>query len=282
VILATAALGGVISVGLLSRQPDIARPPERVAPPLKKLLLSPVRNVQFRRALEFFLVWNMAIGFTAAFFNVHMIQQLQMSFITIGIFQAVKPFIATFLFKRWGRILDQFKERSVLVVTGIMITILPLIWLLPTKGYIGWLWVVAVISGIVWTGFNLSVYTYPMQLSPRIGRSYYLAYFSIISGLGFVAASLAGGFVAQTFTDWQLVLGGRTFMIFHLMFVVSAVVRLSSLGLLFRLRDVKAPGTIALVNHIGGEIWRMGAQGRPFPRWIRRRTPARQPTGPQP
>ncbi len=272
VILALAALGGIISVVLLNRQPDIPRPPERVAPKVKELLLSPVRNTQFRRALEFFLLWNVAIGFTAAFFNVHMIQQLQMSFITIGIFQSLKPSIGIFLFKRWGRILDQFQVRSVLLVTGIMIATLPLIWLLPTRGHIGWLWVVALISGLAWTGFTLSVYTYPMQLSPRIGRSYYLAYFSIISGLGFILASLAGGWVAQNLADWKLLLGGRTFMVFHLMFVISAVIRLISLTLLFRLRDMRTPGTLALINHIGGELWRMGAQGRPFPRWIRRKS----------
>ena len=221
-----------------------------MAPKVKELLLSPVRNTQFRRALEFFLLWNVAIGFTAAFFNVHMIQQLQMSFITIGIFQSLKPSIGIFLFKRWGRILDQFQVRSVLLVTGIMIATLPLIWLLPTRGHIGWLWVVALISGLAWTGFTLSVYTYPMQLSPRIGRSYYLAYFSIISGLGFILASLAGGWVAQNLADWKLLLGGRTFMVFHLMFVISAVIRLISLTLLFRLRDMRTPGTLALINHM--------------------------------
>jgi MFS family permease len=271
-ILLLAATGGLVSVALLKRQPDIPRPVERVAPKVRDLLLQPIRNVQFRRALEFFLLWNVAIGFTAAFFNLHMIQQLKMSFLAIGIFQAIKPFIGLFLFKRWGRILDHFQARSVLLITGAMITTLPLIWLLPTEGHLAALGVVAVISGIAWTGFNVSVYTYPMHLSPRIGRSYYLAYFSIISGLGFVLAAFAGGLVAQSMENWRLVVGERTFMVFHLMFVISAGIRLVSLTLLFRLRELRIPGTIALINHIGGELWRMGALGRPFPRWIRKIT----------
>ena len=270
-IVLVAAAGGLIGVVLLKRQPDIPRPMERVAPKVRDLLRRPIRNTQFRRALEFSLAWNAAIGFTAAFFLLHMIQQLKMSFLAIGIFQAVNPLIGLFLFKWWGRLLDQFQVRSVMLVAGAMVSVLPLIWLLPTEGNLAALGAIAVISGIAWTGFNLSVYTYPMHLSPRIGRSYYLAYFSIISGIGFVVAALTGGWFAQRLENWQLVVGGRAFIIFHLMFVISAVGRMVSLTMLFRLREVRIPGTIALINHIGGELWRMGALGRPFPRCIRKR-----------
>ena len=281
-ILAVASLSGLISVGLLGRQPDIPRPAERKAPRFRDLVVSPAKNREFRRALQFFLVWNVAIGFTAAFYNVHLIRELGVSFITIGLFQSINPLLGIFLFKRWGRIIDRFQIRSVLLVSGLVITTLPLIWLLPVRGHIGWIWLIAVMSGLSWTGFNLSAYTYPMRYSPRIGRSYYLAFFYIISGLGFVVSALAGGIFAQTLANWSVspaiggvsrqILGGRTFMVHHAMFVISATLRILALTLLFRLRDVKAEGTIALVSHIGSHVWRAASWGRPFPRWIRRRS----------
>ncbi|UCD37350.1 MAG: MFS transporter [Fidelibacterota bacterium] len=274
-IVVVASLAGCIGVILLGRQPDIPRPAERKAPRLKDLLIRPFKNRSFRRALEFFLAWNVAVGFTAAFFNVHMIRELDISFITIGIFQSVNPFLGMFLFKRWGRIIDRFQIRSVLLVSGLVVTTLPIIWLFPTSEHPGWIWLIAILSGLSWTGFNLSAYTYPMRYSPRIGRSYYLAYFYIVSGLGFVVSALAGGIFAQTLSDWRIILpaiGGRTFMVHHAMFIITAVMRVLSLTLLFRLRDVKAEGTIALVSHIGSHIWRAASWGRPFPRWIRRLT----------
>lgn len=277
-ILVVATAAGLTGVGLLTRQQDIQRPKERVAPKLGTLLLKPIRDAQFRKALEFFLLWNAAIGFPAAFFNVHMIVQLDMSYLTIGILQAINPFLGMFLFMRWGRILDTFQIRSVMLVTGAMIVLIPIIWLIPTPGRIGWLWVEAVISGLAWTGFNLSAYTYPMHLSPRIGRSYYLAYFSMIGSLGFVLASLAGGMVAQSLEGWQPVLLGRTFMAHHLLFASSTGMRIVALLLLFRLREPKVKGTIALLTHIGGELWRSVGMRRPFPRWIRR-IPPRGATG---
>lgn len=276
-ILGVATVTGLIGVGLLTRQQDIPRPKERVAPELRTLLLKPIRDVQFRKVLEFFLLWNAAIGFPAAFFNVHMIVQLEMSYLTIGVLQAINPLLGMFLFMRWGRILDVFQIRSVMLVTGSLIVLIPLIWLLPTRGNIGWLWVEAVISGLAWTGFNLSAYTYPMYLSPRIGRSYYLAYFSMIGSLGFVLASLAGGIVAQTLAGWEPVLFGRTFMAHHLLFVSSAGMRVLALMMLFRLREPKVKGTIALLTHIGGELWRTVGMRRPFPRWIRRIPPRTKP-----
>lgn len=273
-ILAVASLSGLISVVLLDRQPDIPRPAERKAPRFRDLIVSPAKNREFRRALQFFMIWNVAIGFTAAFFNVHLIRELDVSFITIGIFQSINPLLGIFLFKRWGRIIDRFQIRSVLLVSGLMITTLPLIWLLPTREHTGWIWVIAVMSGLSWTGFNLSAYTYPMQHSPRIGRSYYLAYFSIVCGMGFTASALAGGVFAQALANWSIswqILGGRTFMVHHAMFVIGATLRILALTLLFRIRDVKPEGTIALVSHIGAHVWRAASWGRPFPRWIRRK-----------
>lgn len=274
-IVVAASLSGLIGIGLLGRQPDIPRPAERKAPRFLALLISPAKNREFRRSLVFFMAWNAAIGFTAAFYNVHMIRELGISFITIGLFQSINPLLGSFLFKRWGRIIDRFQIRSVMLVSGLMITTLPVIWLLPTREHPGWIWVVAVVSGLSWTGFNLSAYTYPMRYSPRIGRSYYLAYFYIVSGLGFVVSALAGGIFAQMLAHWTIslrTLGGRTFMVHHAMFAISATMRLLALILLFRLQDVKAEGTIALVSHIGGHIWRAASWGRPFPRWIRRQT----------
>ncbi|UCH10488.1 MAG: MFS transporter [Fidelibacterota bacterium] len=280
-IVGVASLAGFVGVVLLGRQPDIHRPEERKAPRFRDLITGPVKNRQFRRSLEFFMAWNVAIGFTAAFFNVHLIRELGVSFITIGLFQSVNPFLGIFLFKWWGRIIDRFQIRSVLLVSGLVVTTLPIIWLFPTSEHPGWIWVIAILSGLSWTGFNLSAYTYPMRYSPRIGRSYYLAYFYIISGLGFVVSALAGGIFAQTLADWRVswpILEGRTFMVHHIMFVITAGMRVLSLTLLFRLRDVKAEGTIALVSHIGSHIWRAASWGRPFPRWIRRRIPSSPPT----
>ena len=268
-VLFAAAIAGMTGLALLARQPDIPRPRERQAPKLKELMLRPARNVEFRRALQFFMVWNLAVGFSAAFFQVHMIRVLSMSYLTIAMFQSIKPLIAMFIYRRWGLVLDRFAVKSVLLLSGGLITILPLLWLLPAEGQIGWLWVIAALSGIGWTGFNLSAYIYPMQHSPRIGRSYYLAYFSIISGVGFVLASIAGGLVVDYLGDWQIIVGGRVYMGHHVLFVITAMGRLAALGMLLRLPDVEAPGTMALITRIGAGIWRTASLGRPFPRWIR-------------
>ncbi len=270
-VLFTAAIAGMTGLVLLTRQPDIARPLERQAPKLLELILRPARSPEFRRALQFFLVWNLAVGFSAAFFQVHMIRVLSMSYLAIGLFQSIKPLVAMFIYRRWGLILDRFAVKSVLLLSGGLITILPLLWLLPTKGHIGWLWVIATLSGIAWTGFNLSAYIYPMQHSPRIGRSYFLAFFSIVSGVGFVVAAIAGGLVVDYLGDWQIIVGGRVYMAHHVLFVITAIGRLAALGLLLRLPDVEAPGAMALITRIGAGIWRTASLGRPFPRWIKRR-----------
>ncbi len=269
-VLLVAGIAGGIGVFLLYRQPDIERPPERKAPKVKELLLAPVRNAEYRKALEFFLVWNLAIGFVAPFIPVHLIQVLSLSYVVIGAFQAIKPLVAMALFRWWGQILDSFQIRAVMMVSGAGVALLPFLWLLPTREHTAWLWVIAVVSGLAWTGFNLSAYTYPMRHSPRIGRSYYLAYFSIVSGLGFVASSITGGWIAQRLVDWEIVLLGRTYMAHHLLFMVSGFLRIVALLMLLRLKRVTAPGTTALITRIGAGIWRTASLNRPFPRWIRK------------
>ncbi|MFC1746979.1 MFS transporter [Candidatus Neomarinimicrobiota bacterium] len=256
---------GFISIATLARQPDIPRPPERKAPRIRDLFLRPARNKPFRRALEFFLAWNMAIGFTKVFYDVHMIQVLNMSFFGVGLFHTIQPVMGLFLFKRWGRVIDRFQTRAVLLVSGSIISILPLIWIVPTSGNRLTVGLIGVLAGIAWTGFNLSAYTYPMEHSPRYGRSYYLAYFTIISGLGFIVSSILGGLIAQTMADWQWTFHDRTFMIHHLMFLIASFLRFGALMMLFRMEIVRAPGTLALINYITKTSIKL------FPRWIRHR-----------
>ncbi len=270
VVLIVASMAGMVGVALLLKQSDVPRPASRIAPKIRELLVRPIQNANFRRALQFFLAWHVAIGFSAAFFNVHMLTELAMSYIAIGVFQSIKPAVAMLLFRGWGKIIDQFQIKAVLLISGLIITCLPFLWLLPVAGHTNWLWVIALLSGLAWTGFNLSAYTYPMKHSPQIGRSYFIAYFSIVSGLGFMVSALAGGWVAQQLTTWELVVGNKTYMSHHLLFVSSGIMRLMAIGLLVRLDDVEAPGALALITRIGAGMWRTASLGRPFPRWIRR------------
>jgi hypothetical protein len=229
-----------------------------------------MKNREFKRALQFFLAWHIAIGFSAAFANVHMLTELSMSYVAVGIFQSLKPAVAMLLFRGWGKIIDQFQIKAVLLVSGLIITCLPFLWLIPVAGNTNWLWIIALLSGLSWTGFNLSAYTYPMKHSPQIGRSYFIAYFSIVSGIGYVLSSLTGGWVVQQLSGWIFVVGDKTYMSHHLLFVSSGIMRLLAIGLLLRLDDVEAPGALALITRIGNGMWRTASMGRPFPRWIRR------------
>jgi len=106
-VLIVASMAGIVGVALLLRQRDIHRPVNRVAPKIKELLVKPIQSREFRRALQFFLAWHIAIGFSAAFFNVHMLTELAMSYIAIGVFQSIKPAVAMLLFRGWGKIIYQ-------------------------------------------------------------------------------------------------------------------------------------------------------------------------------
>ncbi len=270
VILAFACLFALAAVLLLRRVPD--RPNEEGDEDVIRWenVFEPLKDVNFRRLLKVFFVWNVAVGIAAIFFAAHMITNLKMSFTLISLYSSVPAIIAILLNRPWGVVIDRFGSRPVIVICAIGIAMIPLIWWLPRPDFLWILGFEAIYSGALWTGFNLAAFNIPISNSPKNKRTSYLAMFAVITGIGFFAASIVGGYLAESFGFFHWQLGKQTILNYHLLFGVSALLRLLA-GLLFlSFHEPKEKAIPIMVQFMGYSLLKRLSVGRQiFPRGVR-------------
>lgn len=203
-----------------------------------KLALTPLKNKYYVKILLFFFFWNVSVGISAPFFSVHMIRNLNLSFSQIALFQVIVAAISFLSSKIWGKFIDKFGSKSVLLSNAVVICLIPLIWLFPTREFIWPIYIDPILSGISWTGFNLAAFTFPIDASPKDLRGFYIAMFGIFVGLGYLLSSILGGILAQIFSGFHYNFYGINFINLHLLFIASFILRAFST---IKLRNLKEP-----------------------------------------
>jgi MFS family permease len=217
----------------------------------------PVKDVEFRRILRVFGAWYFAIGISAPFFSPHMLLNLKMSFFLIGMYSAAAAIVAIASNRLWGALVDRFGSRSVLSFCAAGIGLIPLIWLFPRADFLWVLAIEAVYSGWLWAGFTLAAFTLPIDKSPRDDRTYYLAWFAAVTGLTFFAASILGGMVAESLAGFHWNVGKQTFVNYHIIFVISSLLRVASAGLMLVLTEPAERRIPMMIQVIGHEVLKM-------------------------
>ncbi len=250
-LLALALVAGFWALRVMQRLPDSNSRTEPIRYNLKEML-KPLSDTKFRGLLKVFFTWNLSIGLSAGFFAPHMLLNLKMSFFQIGVYSAGATLVAIATNRPWGKLIDRFGPRAVLTTCAAGISLIPLVWLFPRADY---LWVLipeAIYSGLLWTGFNLAAFTIPLDKSPRERRPAYLAMFAVITGIAFFIGSVLAGFIADVYDDLAFVVGAQTIVNYHILFVISAVMRMLTAGLLASLRspaEIRLPVMIQLMGY---------------------------------
>ena len=220
---AVACLAGMVSVYLLLRQhgPRLDAGRER---PRWGLIADAARDPRARPFLWYLLAWNSAVGLSASFFSYHMLSNLATGFAIAALHGVAVAAVRIVSAPLWGRAVDRFGARPVLVVCSFGIAAVPAIWLFPTPAFLWPLALEAALSGALWGGHGLAAMDLTVDLSPAQARPFYVAVFAAASGVGFAAASVLAGLVAVSLPD-RFELLGQTWANLHVLFFLSAVGR---------------------------------------------------------
>lgn len=170
-------------------------------------------------------IWNLAIQVAAPFFNVYLITGLHGTTSLVGLSAGITSLFALFGQSLFGRLIDRKGNFWVQRLTGLLIPVLPALWILVATPWQAVL--ISVVGGFVWAGFNLSNFNLLLDLTPTEQRARAVALYQTVVFAAAVIGPLAGGYL----TD----LAG-----FKLIFAVSFVGRL--VGMLIFLVRVRSPG----------------------------------------
>jgi len=154
------------------------------------------RESNFVRFVLFVSLLHFGALISGPFFLPYAIYTLkfeQWQWIVLESFGAIAS-IMTLLF--WGSFSHRFGNRKTLKYTAIIISLIPIWWLVSTNFY--YLLAVNTVSGLAWAGFNLSAFNYLLEAVSPPKRARCVAYFNCMVGIGIFSGSMLGGFLYET------------------------------------------------------------------------------------
>lgn len=258
VVLVLAGISGMLDIFcfFFVKWPPMAAPPDTEQHEgIGKILKGILRDQDFMRLTLFFICWHFAVNVSAPFFNVYMLENLQMSYTQITLFTQIVSNIVTVLsVSRWGRMLDGFGNKPMMQLACRFCMFIPILWVFMGPET-SWLVIISnIITGCFWPIIDLGQQNLYLLHCPQKNRSIYIAvFFAAYNLLGIALGNAVGGWVSQNvFTGWaasQKAILGFTLNKYHYVFLLGAVLRiLVVMVLLPMLREKDAVSTKAMLT----------------------------------
>ena len=225
-----------------------------------KLFSLPFKNKNYFQFIIFGTVWAFGVNISAIFINVYLLENLAVSYLMISILNAFVVNSCSILAVRfWGRLADNFGNKPVLKVAATFATLIPFLWLLPSSSENKYLFIIPafIVSGLAWSGVELSIINLSMWLAPEKNRTIYMATYALTSLiLGVALSSIVGGLIMQTsgpILDSIKIpfINNQYFNKFHLLFLISLIIRfLSSQFILKKVKEESSKSVKEMITYV--------------------------------
>ncbi len=191
------------------------------------------KRSNFLKFVVFVSAMNFAASISGPYFAMYMLSDLKLSYREYMVVVAAVVLMQFAVMRSWGRLSDQFGNRKILKLCGVLVSLNPLLWLLSTKFWyvIG----VQLYSGLFWAGFNLAAANFLFDAVTPAKRARCFAYQSIVNGVFVFLGSAVGGVLASY--PPQVIIQRLAVFVdpspFLLLFALSALLRVVAMVFLF-------------------------------------------------
>jgi len=174
-------------------EPPRASPTQIAAP--NRAWWRRLRQSRFAQLATFNALTSFAVMISAPFFTVYMLRDLGFSYLEFTAVTGVSVLAQFLTLNTWGRLSDVFGNRVILVATGMLIPVMPALWLVSTD--FRWILLIQILGGFGWAGFALASSNYLYDTIAPDRRARYLAYNGVLTACGVGAGALTGGMLAE-------------------------------------------------------------------------------------
>ncbi len=188
-----------------------------------------------------------AVAISSPYFTVFMLRDLKFPYIDFTLIISMAILAQFMTMARWGRIGDVFGNRRIIVAAGIMISVLPLFWLVSANFW--YLLAVQTLSGFAWAGFTLAASNFIYDLMPPQHRASYMAVHSVVASIGLFCGATLGGYLGSVTPAEFSVFGRDIAWVSPLwsVFILSSLMRILVMWLLIpKLREARRVRRISL------------------------------------
>jgi MFS family permease len=247
-VLMLAILAGIVSLGFQLFMTDVNPQATTDAIPslesVERAKSSPfsrlLKDTNFLQYLFYYGLWMFAVNLSFPFFNVYLLKDLGLDISWVTFYNSLTAGVNVLMLVFWGKLADRFGNRPLLISIGIVVALIPLLWLgIGTDTLSIWLWLplLYATSGSAWAAIELCSNNLQMAIAPHKNSSSYFAIAAAVSGLGGALGTTTGGFLAH-----YAFLGGISGL-----FALSAFLRLLAL---FPLIFIREPGSSPLAHFL--------------------------------
>jgi MFS family permease len=239
-------LFGLINVFLFLPQPDMPSGHEREKPQFLTHVWASIRNKPLRAVIWYGSVWVMqAIAWP--FYATYILRDLKMPFLGLGILNACGQVMAVVSSPFWGKMVDRYGCRPVLIACTCAMAPLPLVWLGMTNLPIVYAVIPALnlFGGFMGGGIGVALSTLLYRVTPRVGRTVQFAVYALVIVIAGAPMPTLGGYLPRIFhTDLRITFACQVVFL-----------TLGSL-LAMRLREENCRRARDLVANLPGHLWR--------------------------
>ncbi|SLM48431.1 putative Transporter of MFS family, contains Lipocalin domain [Nitrospira japonica] len=193
----------------------------------------------FRRFLLFSSLMHLAVLIAGPYFVLYMLRDLHFSYLTYGAWLAAGVLGQLLTLQGWGRFADRFGNKALLSITGFIVPILPMFYMVTTNAI--FIMGVNFFSGMIWAGLALGLQNYVFDAVPEEDRATAVAVYSTLNAVGWCCGALMGSWLIAALPsrfEWAGWSWGSSLPV---VFFVSGVLRLLiSVGLMRQFHEPRA------------------------------------------
>ncbi|MBQ8073370.1 MAG: MFS transporter [Clostridia bacterium] len=188
---------------------------EKYTAPARKLRLGGMlrevlQNRPFLRLIIMWTAWCFTSNMCGPYLARYSVNDMELSFTQMMIFSTAAASVATVLvMNRWGKALNQFGCRSVMLVAGIAASVTDGFYLLSVPGSVWPVLLRNFFGAMFWSACNLTANSMQLSASPDETRPAYIAVFACVTSLaGVTLGTLTGGSLLEWWEGAGMFTGG--------------------------------------------------------------------------
>lgn len=201
------------------------------------------RKSNFVKFTFFISLFILAVSLSSPFFVVYMLNDLGFNYITWTIISVMGSLSSLFFMPFWGDFIDEYGSLKTLKITGILASIVPLLWMFSYYmnpagiNIVIFLIILEIFAGCMWAGFNLSYSNFIYDAVTLEKMHLCSAYFNIIYAIGIFVGSAIGSVILSF--KIKLFFVAPIFFIFFISGIFRLLVYLIMIPKINEVRDVK-------------------------------------------
>jgi MFS family permease len=207
--------------------------------------LTKTATVDFRYFLLFSGLMHFAVLISGPFFVVYLLKDLHWSYLQYAGWMASSISAQFLTVTPWGQLGDRYGNKTLLMVTGLSVSLLPMGYLLSEDYVFLSIW--NFFGGVIWAGLALGLQNYVFDSLRPEERTRGIALANATNAIGLGIGALTGSWLAMvmpaqlSLTLWALAPASNLPFVFCLSGVLRLLVALSLLGTFGEPRRIKPP-----------------------------------------